>query len=582
MASTTKFMSVDLSTTKMPLLSTLKSMSETYTDKTNNLSEAQPSLIYAHNVMPTGQGLVATKPLTFCSSLVDEVTLANVSYRDSENVFVVNVIDRDLNKAILILEAYRDSNNFLQLSTVAYSTFSSLLNTQHQVTPLTGIAGLTSDSKDARFKITSAEVKGRTHICISITFTDIATDEVKRETKFYRIESALAPIAVVEETGDLPTLQWSGLADEVVKGITTTSNYLIAYSDSTVAWSSPSDMYNFTPSTITGAGSGSPEGAFGTISTIVPTTRGFNIWYTLGIIAARLSNNTSYAWNFTRINTAVGVNFDNNVTTSYPQYAITSGGLTSVDNTKTEVLAPELSDFIAGGTYEYWDDATSTLVREFVVDTFDTRIAYSSDRYIAVSYKKPFTTVYKYIIIYDLLLQAYGKIKVDHVAVFPLQIDILGDWVTYEEMGNVSYAQLGELDYTFMRAPTNALAPSVKYVIGVVHADGQLQLLDPSISNDKAGAVALLGTFSTKQGIATTIDHVVLEEVVDVEKFSLFVDTSYKGKTIDKSISPYLAVSDGGMLKYNVRSTGVNHTVRLEGSFNLTKLSVAIRAAGYR
>lgn len=600
MADSTRFLEVALTSGGMPLLSTLQSAAHVFKNvqvEGDNVafSGKQAGLFYCENVLPTNGGLTSVAPLTFASNILAGDLNNRITYEDAAQVFVFSTNDGSLYKSILIFKYFLTLDNNYEVRLYTYNPDASDGFFQNELTPITlpALADFTKAADLApRLEITKFDLAGRSYLCLSVSYKAAVGDmqESERLTKVLKVLSnTVAPTTFEDITASMD-LNWdntvSGDYNDVVKGMFSSKQYLVAYTENRIAWSSPTNSFDFTPSTITGAGSGVPAGVTGFIVTCVDTPSGFSIYYTGGLLQAKFTNNPSFPWSFQALSNTAGVQSANHVTTSSPQYAVTTSGVAISDGNSVDVALPEVADFLAANIYEYYDIATQTVIAENHFDPLEFSLSYIADRYLVLSYKAKDMEYYEYALVYDVLLNSLGKIRVSHKVIFQLNIDVLGELFDYyyldQSETTVTYEQLDEISYTLLRKSSTKQGASVKYVIGVVNIDGTLQVIDPSLTETSAAGVAIFGKFSIKEHLATTIDYVTFENIVPESDFTCSIQTSYTGTGVDVIEAPTKLDAGGTYVKYGTRITGRWHTVIAKGAFNLTRMSVAIRSAGYR
>lgn len=596
MANSTKFLPLTITTGQMPLLAKLKSTSTAFQDSSAEqaragLSANQAGVYYAENVLPTSKGLKATKPVVFANGLLNGDVTAKVDYTDAIDVAVFNLIDSNNSKAILVIKSYWDSvTSEYKVAMYTYNPDAHVFAFQVDSSGFVALAGLTSSVVGTKYHFTCCDIEGVSIVSINMRYLDSGTRRSKTIV-FKVVNNSVAPTVFEDITSSLvlkfdntvatgtPTDSWL----DVTKGFESSNNYLIGYSENSVAWTSPLDPFNFTPSLATGAGAGKPSGIHGLITELVASPSGFNVWMTAGIITARLNTNSSYPWVFKPISSTAGVDHANQVSKGATQFAVTSSGLLSVVNAQVSQVATEFTDFITAGYIESYSGGLLTHTK--TPHPLEVLVRHVSDRYLTISFKLREAKYFSYCLVYDTVLKSFGKIKTDHMAVFPISLDVLGKFITYSDLevapNDLTYEQLQQISYSMVRSSGTDNAASVGYTLGMVGLDGSLSVVSPSITVGNAGGVVLLGKLSIKKGVMTMLDKIVVEEISTDQYFKVSVTTDY-GSVIAPVVTTLTEIKRSeGVREYNSLLTGVYHTVNLEGSFNLTDVTVALRGAGY-
>lgn len=209
---------------------------------------------------------------------------------------------------------------------------------------------------------------------------------------------------------------------DAVRGICAAAGYMIAWTYNFVAWSSLVDPTDFVPSLITGAGGGAVEGAKGKVNFCVPNLLGFVVYTDSNAVAALYSGNARYPFNFREIVSSGGLDSLDLIamdSQSGNHYAYTTSGLQLVSSSVATVIYPEITDFVSGLIFEDFDTSTNLFTRQVLLSTMRKRINVISDRYFVISYGVQALT---HAIVLDLAQKRYGKLKITHTKAFEFQL----------------------------------------------------------------------------------------------------------------------------------------------------------------
>ena len=323
----------------------------------------------------------------------------------------------------------------------------------------------------------------------------------------YKWDSALNTLIAVTLTALTPAN---------ILGITTYQGYLIAYDDSTVYWSSVLDIdptlnaVDFTPSLISGAGSLSPEGARGPITIVLPATFGIAIYTSSNIVSGVYSGNSRYPFNFKEVVSSGGcptgdwVTYDANTGN---QYAYTTSGFQTVTATATQTIFPELTDFLAGSSFEDFNDVTLQFLEQTLTFPMKKKITSIADRYMVISYGINSLT---HAIVYDMTQKRYGKLKVSHVDCF-------------------EYEYLDPL-----------LADAPRRSMGFLQPDGSVLLMNPSVQFPSSRGVVLLGKFQYVRSRLMSMEEVVYQTTHTTQASVAYILTSLSGGNLDSTVRTQL------------------------------------------
>ena len=333
------------------------------------------------------------------------------------------------------------------------------------------------------------------------------------------------------------TLVDTGVLPEDIIGIAPSFGYLLLYTTNTVLWSSTIDPTDFVPSLATGAGNTAVEGVRGSITFCLPHTLGFMVYTESNVVVALYSGNARYPFNFRELVNSGGcasselVSYDSN---SGDHYAYTTSGLQKISTQAGQTVFPELTDFISGRLFEDFDDETKTFSAEILTQPLAKKVTVVADRYLVVSYG---ITELTHALVYDLIQKRWGKLKIRHTDCFE----------------NVFFSP--------------GVVELPKQSMSFLLQDGSIQSIDLSIRNSNGVGCLLLGKFQYVRARLLQIDEITVENVHSTN-FFLSLYTSLDGKTGTWNYPMELG-SAGTMREYVCREIGLNHSLLLQGDFNL-------------
>jgi hypothetical protein len=207
-----------------------------------------------------------------------------------------------------------------------------------------------------------------------------------------------------------------------VRGICAAAGYMVVWTYNAVAWSSLIDPTDFTPSLATGAGGGNVEGAKGNITFCVTNLLGFIAYTNANAVAAIYSGNSRYPFNFREIVGSGGIDSLNLIaldSNTGNHYVYSTSGLQIVSSSQAQLVYPEITDFISGQLFEDFNSATNQYIYHVLGSTLKKRLNIISDRYMVLSYGiERFT----HALVYDMTMKRYGKLKITHANTFEYQL----------------------------------------------------------------------------------------------------------------------------------------------------------------
>lgn len=541
-----------LNTTSFPMVSTLQSRTvvradldlNTRTPRNPNSTEdysdySIPQCCYLENVVPTGEG--------FQSVGYAELIAGLPATSDFDQAIVLR--DEDENNFIL---SPSGGKNYIYTANSATWT---------SVNPIVGAAGKL---------VTRAYVNGRTFVCY-------------QGLGVYEYDATL---------GTFSKLTLLGITDVELRGIGGSSNYLLAFTDLTVYWSSLIDPVDFVPSLATGAGFAIPQDVKGRITAVLGIAGGFIIYTSRNAVAAVYSNNTRAPFTFKEVSNAGGILSYEQVTSeqnSGPHYAWTTGGLQKITIQSSEPVSAEVSDFLAGKLWEYWDASRNLLTQVKNTEAeFAVKLAFISSRWLIVSYSTSGQSgAYNYALWYDLVLKRWGKLKIDHVDCFYYPYPNLFGDLTYGDLSGTSYDMLGETSYADLALGIASDPPS-KRSVGFLQADGAVKIVEMDYNKvEQQQGVIVFGKFQLRRTNVMSLQQLDLEGIYLEEgaaqlQMQVYAAASIDGYRSSGSILMKKLRSGNGAARYAKRLIGLNLNVAVLGTFALSSYVLEVTEDGDR
>ena len=511
------------------------STSKTYADSFRDRYSENAGYLYYHNVLPTIVGLRSV-------SYVEKFTDLGLSV--GEKVINVDILRTCAEDRLLL--ASTTEGNYLS----------------------SGTGWLNVSGASANSQITMAHLHKRTVVC--------------------RSEAAVE--SYDEDFGILAPLALNGLDPSKVIGVAEYANYLIAHTGDTIYWSSLVDILDFMPSLVTGAGSMIPNDLRGKIVFCSSINSGILIFTTANVVYGKYTGDANFPFAFRELTDSGGITSINHVTKAGNDgiiYYWSTRGCQTID-TSTLVcdnVLPELQDFLAGGLFEdhvsdvakfsatnvgtvwasqtqIWQaDATPVagLVQMAVSAGFKVGFRYIANRYFVVSYgvKNPedLASAYTHALVYDNQLLRWGKGKFTHVDCIDMS------------------------DTTVSTDKTVSYEPN--HNIGFMAVDGSISTINSEHNNLSSDSVVYFGKLQHNRNKMTTLMSVEVENSLQ-STTNLEVLTSLDGKNTQPAMQPVKQIDSPNLQKWLMRTTGINHTLRMSGSFDIVSLTGMAVTTGAR
>lgn len=489
-----------------------------------------PQLIYAENVMPAGEGLIATS----FREIVAAAPLAGYTFDQ-----FIQLRDEDENLVFLVPA---DGRNFV---------YRNALEGWQSLNPISAEGALVS----------RAYVNGRTFVCY-------------------------AGLGIYEYNATLNSMEKKtlvGITDAEVLGISQSSNYLILHTKIAVHWGSLIDPLDFTPSLDTGAGNAIPQDVKGPITALVGVPGGFLIFTTRNCVAATYSTNIRQPFIFREVDNCGGIESYEQITTeasSSKVFAWTTGGLQTVSLRTAESIYPDVSDFLAGKFWEEWDGATKTFIRARQIFDFRVKVTHVNSRYLVISYGRR-NEMFAFALILDTVMKRWGKVKLDHTDAMFFTYLPTGIVRTYESAGenDESYADYSGITYADAAARTAIEAP-LKDSLAFMQANGTVLQLVMDYRARTADAVAIFGRYQLRRSEHATLQTALVDHVESSWDLTATALVTLDGAEQWLAQPGVQIEATGSTRRFGFDATGKNISLVLEGTFELKDLELAMSRNG--
>lgn len=537
-----------------------------------------PQIIYAENITPWGAGVKSVR----YAKVVNAV--AGVSTFDQ----VIPLRDEDENTRMYSPAGGKD---FLLDSSGVWQSSPLRTRLLAEVSPKYLVQ---TDAEIKARRVSRASVGGFSFVCYpQCTVADSEGGAVSADASIYYWNSTALvrqnPQAAASET-NLITGVDSELRGQITN-IGSSSGYLLMSAGLELLWAAfDGASFNFDSGSAiqaTDAGRQTPEDVRGKITALVPVSGGFIIFTAKNAVGASYTSSSPRSpWIFREIANAGGVDSYEQVSVESGQafvYAYTTGGLQRVSLNSAESFAPEVTDFLGGRLQEIYNTETRELELTTLSSTYFVKLTYVGARTVVISYGT-FPTIYTHALVYDTVLQRWGKLKVRHTDAFT---SIAGDKIvglTYADVADLTYEELAEVQYgettvnfgdaIYPRQALSFITNSGK----VVQAVFDFGSTEPLGDEEPSTALMIVGDVQASRGRESVLTKVVLRGVDPSVVVSDIAEqredlTSVALDLIETQVSSRAAVHEGEI-------NGQRHRIVLEGHMDLTDLEVEFWAGG--
>jgi hypothetical protein len=359
-----------------------------------------------------------------------------------------------------------------------------------------------------------------------------------------------------------------GLPAEV-RGIFAASGYMLAWDDSSIYWSALEDPTDFVPSDVTGAGGTRIVDLLGRIKFCKATQGGFIVYGDLNCVFAQASNDFRFPFIFKAVPYLVGIADRNDVSYGASMEHVVKSGSAIYKLSKAQVT-PAFQDFytfLSSKKGERFIDE-GYILEEYPLDNTDVMFTVVDGSATVLSYKSEAAEEYDYALIDFSNLGRQGKVKVAHSFVITWPFDSvvtsllvtgLGDDLV-SEFEETLVSELGE-SYTITEGIN---------VICFVAKDGSMKLL-LDLADAPANGTIILGPFQLVRENTAELTRVEAT-VATIGGTSCAVLTSITGDRHDMATDLLSKTQLGKKVRYNSRVTGLNHSICIQGAFDLSSV----------
>lgn len=335
-----------------------------------------------------------------------------------------------------------------------------------------------------------------------------------------------------------------GITSTGIRAICGAGNYLIViYADNSTKWSSLTDPLDFTPSTLTGAGSQIPLDIRGYPTALSPISGGFLIHCSENTVAAVYTQNAAQPWIFREVKNSGGIGDRWNDTARDMStgfiYQFNKYGLQQLNLRDAETIHANLTEFVSSGVLETFDNTTNLL--SITRDTFSRKISFLSGRFLCLSYGAVAESQFQYVLIYDVALRRWGKLKVDHIDIF-----------------------------------TDTDVADVFDSVYVLKNDGVCTKVVIDLAATGSDGVIILGRYQLSRGYQICSQELELEVLDGSDIVTVDIAVNYNGTTVGQMNSMVLYESDDNYRKFQQQIEGSNLSYIIKGSFNLATALLTI------
>lgn len=411
-------------------------------------------------------------------------------------------------------------------------------------------------------QVTTAFVKGETYIYYA-------------NFGCYRYDTTVKQLVAVPLVGVV--------AADIV-AILASNGYMVVVTNNALAWSSLIDPTDFTPDITTGAGGGNLAEADGRIISAYSMGGGFLVYCENNVVSAKITSNISFPFAFNPVPGAGGVSTGDAVSWQAnisDHYVWTTSGLQQINLTSVKFILSDFTDFIAANELEDFDSVTNLLSSTLLSTPMQVAVHVVGLRYVVISYGPNYPD-YDYALVYDTVLKRNGKLKIRHRDCFEWNFPNLYGDITYDGLEDFSYDDLGPTTYDDLAAHVEVPHPA-KEDIAFIQANGVVYRVDFSLDRDTGDGVFYIGKFQFVRNLELVHLDTQFETVgAEINTFDALLVNYLNGKDVSsvERMFPIPPKPGSKLRAFKKQRTGVNQSIILKGSFNLTSGLIRFTTGG--
>lgn len=538
----------------VPGLDTAARVQRGFVASTESADYNLTQIIYGENFMPVGNGV---------RSVGYKQLIAPTINTDFDSIFPL----RDQDENYVIYSPGKGKNYVYDDTASAWTT-----ETIPSIYSLT----LDSGSNPANSKVTYAYVDGFTFVCYSrLKSNDPSPVDMSILLWDPTTKTFSDPSAVIQ---NLFSSTGGKMGVGEIDGISSSSGYLIVWSGIQVAWApaQATGVFDFETTIsgeISGSGSVVPPDVKGPINAVIQVSGGFIAFTNRNAQGAQFNpNSLSIPWVWREVPDAGGLESYEQATVESNLGAViayTTAGVQKVSLNSSELVYPDLSDFIAARQIERYNSGTKTLSQDATTLDFYVKLSAVGNRYVVLSYGT-YPGVYSFALVYDAGVQRWGKLRIVHRDCFYYNYGVVTGDITYSMLGDVDYDAFASISYASTTQQSNAFT-AAPHGLAFLLETGEVLIADWSkqIRDTQDAGVIVIGRVQLTRARNVQLNRA---EVEGLSSGAVYVAPSYDGRTLAASQA---MITISSVDEFKVLGTLVdakNFNLIVEGTFDLSTI----------
>jgi hypothetical protein len=361
-----------------------------------------------------------------------------------------------------------------------------------------------------------------------------------------------------------------GHAGVTINSIASCSGYMLMASATTLYWSTPTvatDFLNY------GSGYVTPSGLNGPITGMVPLAGGVLLFSEFNAVSVQYTNIPNSPFRFVPVPDSGGIrSLASCAGAESSQFAVawTSRGFQTISITGAAKTLPELHDALTSNwLYQYGGAGELGLVKmQDIVGGLIINVNMISAKYVVVSYKLKYSAWYQHALVWDIQLNRWGHLRLNHTGVVSQESDLT--MTAFDNTTNPRHM------LAFLQ-PTGAVL-----TIDRVAVDINTPTIGTSnvLKNYYSSGITI-GPISLTRGAKMTIQEVEVSNITYPEETKIYIKPAQQGLEVTAASKEFtFSQILGRTKKFLGRCTGESIEVTFKGIANMQNLVLGVTKHG--
>lgn len=376
----------------------------------------------------------------------------------------------------------------------------------------------------------------------------------------------------------------TGITASSIAGCFSSSGYLMLWDKVSIYRSSLVSPEDFIPSSVTGAGSESPQDVRGEIKLCKSTQNGFMVYADTNCVYAQYSQDFRAPFVYKEIGGIAGIDTGYDVSTGSSQEHLVKSGaaFSALVRSELTTIFQEVTEAAASKLFDSFDIATGVITEETYSDV-ETRLASIPGGIFICSYRgiQDIETdseagIFSHALVYSNALARYAKLTIPHAFCAQWPFDTSTTFLRIRQLSDtvLSSYQTSSILQAFSTTTFGRIFGTA--IISFIKRDGSAHIIWEDSKVVDSDATLVLGPFELVRGKYTMLTGVMANNCPNA---ICSVITADSGGSQDRiAILPKSQL--GNASEFKTRITGAHHLICFYGQFDLSSVILKLTAGG--